>query len=90
VRAAVMYETGPEAVVDLRDDVVTVGPGPGEVKVRLRATGVCHSDLSVLAGVIPAGLPSVLGHEPGDRGRRAGHLGGTGPARRDLLDARLR
>jgi len=63
VRAAVMYETGPEAVVDLRDDVVTVGPGPGEVKVRLRATGVCHSDLSVLAGVIPAGLPSVLGHE---------------------------
>ena len=58
MRAAVLYETGSEALVDLRDDVVAVGPGPGEVKVRLRATGVCHSDLSVLSGVIPAGLPS--------------------------------
>jgi S-(hydroxymethyl)glutathione dehydrogenase/alcohol dehydrogenase len=58
-----VYGTGPEALVDLRDDVVTVGPGPREVKVRLRATGVCHSDLSVLDGVIPSGMPAVLGHE---------------------------
>ncbi len=48
MRAAVMHGTGPEALVDLRDDVVTIGPGPREVKVRMRATGVCHSDLSVL------------------------------------------
>jgi S-(hydroxymethyl)glutathione dehydrogenase/alcohol dehydrogenase len=54
---------GPEAGVELRDDVTTVGPGPGEVRVRLRATGVCHSDLSVLTGVIQSGMPSVLGHE---------------------------
>ena len=47
-----MHETGPDALVDLRHDVATIGPGPGEVKVRLRATGVCHSDLSVLSGVI--------------------------------------
>ncbi len=63
MRAAVMHETGPDALADLRDDVATIGPGPREVKVRLRATGVCHSDLSVLSGVIPAGLPAVLGHE---------------------------
>ena len=63
MRAAVLHETGPEALVDLRDDVAAVGPGPREVKVRLRATGVCHSDLSVLAGVIPSGMPAVLGHE---------------------------
>jgi len=63
VRAAVLYETGPEAVTELRDDVRAVGPGPREVKVRLRATGVCHSDLSVLSGVIPSGRPAVLGHE---------------------------
>jgi S-(hydroxymethyl)glutathione dehydrogenase/alcohol dehydrogenase len=63
VRAAVMHETGPDALVDLRHDVATIGPGPGEVKVRLRATGVCRSDLSVLSGVIPAALPAVLGHE---------------------------
>jgi S-(hydroxymethyl)glutathione dehydrogenase / alcohol dehydrogenase len=63
VRAAVLSGTGPEALVDLRDDVATIGPGPREVKVRLRATGVCHSDLSVLSGVIPSGMPAVLGHE---------------------------
>jgi Zn-dependent alcohol dehydrogenase len=63
VRAAVVHGTGPEAVTELRDDVATVGPGPGEVKVRLRATGVCHSDLSVLSGIIPSGMPAVLGHE---------------------------
>jgi len=58
-----MHETGPEALVDLRDDVIAVGPGPREVRVRLRATGVCHSDLSVLTGVIPSAMPAVLGHE---------------------------
>ena len=63
MRAAVMHETGPEALVDLRDDVIAVGPGPREVRVRLRATGVCHSDLSVLTGVIPSAMPAVLGHE---------------------------
>ena len=63
MRAAVLTATGPDAGVDLRDDVTTVGPGPGEVKVRLRATGVCHSDLSVLTGVIPSPMPAVIGHE---------------------------
>ena len=63
MRAALLYATGPEAGVDLRDDVTAVGPGPGQVRVRVRATGVCHSDLSVLNGVIPSGLPVVLGHE---------------------------
>ncbi|MGW5572816.1 NAD(P)-dependent alcohol dehydrogenase [Nocardia thailandica] len=38
-------------------------PGPGEVLVRLVATGVCHTDLSVLAGRLPTPLPAVLGHE---------------------------
>lgn len=63
MRAALLHATGPEAGVDLRDDVTAVGPGPGQVRVRVRATGVCHSDLSVLNGVIPSGLPVVLGHE---------------------------
>ena len=63
MRASLLYATGPEAGVDLRDDVTAVGPGPGQVRVRVRATGVCHSDLSVLNGAIPSGLPVVLGHE---------------------------
>ncbi|QBI54203.1 zinc-binding dehydrogenase [Streptomonospora litoralis] len=38
-------------------------PGPGRVRVRLAAAGVCHSDLSLADGVLPQRLPSVLGHE---------------------------
>ena len=45
-------------------DKLEVGdPGPAEVKVKVVAAGVCHSDLSVLDGTIPWKAPSVLGHE---------------------------
>jgi len=43
--------------------VVLREPGPGQVRVRLAAAGVCHSDLSLANGVLPQRLPSVLGHE---------------------------
>jgi Zn-dependent alcohol dehydrogenase len=38
-------------------------PKTGEVKVRMAASGVCHSDLSVSNGTMLAGYPIVLGHE---------------------------
>ena len=38
-------------------------PGPTEVKVRMVAAGVCHSDVSVINGTIPFPTPVVLGHE---------------------------
>ena len=38
-------------------------PGPGEVLIRMRAAGLCHSDLSVIDGNRPRPLPMVLGHE---------------------------
>lgn len=38
-------------------------PGPGEVLVRIRAAGLCHSDLSVIDGARPRPVPMVLGHE---------------------------
>lgn len=38
-------------------------PGFGEVLVRIRAAGLCHSDLSVINGDRPRALPMVLGHE---------------------------
>lgn len=63
MRAALVEATGPEAGVELRDDVTAAGPGPGEVRVRVRATGVCHSDLSLLNGTIGTNLPAVVGHE---------------------------
>jgi alcohol dehydrogenase len=38
-------------------------PGPGEVLVRVKAAGLCHSDLSVINGDRPRPVPMVLGHE---------------------------
>src|SRR5689334_24985108 len=41
-------------------------PKAGEVRVRIVATGVCHTDAFTLAGSDPEGIfPSVLGHEGG-------------------------
>lgn len=37
--------------------------GPGDIRVRIEATGVCHSDLSLARGVLAQPLPAVLGHE---------------------------
>lgn len=37
--------------------------GPGEVRVRLRAAGVCHTDLSMVNGTLAPAYPLVLGHE---------------------------
>jgi S-(hydroxymethyl)glutathione dehydrogenase/alcohol dehydrogenase len=62
MRAAVLRQVGDEKV-EIRDDVTVGDPGPGEVLVRIVATGVCHSDLSVLDGTIPQPPPAVLGHE---------------------------
>jgi Zn-dependent alcohol dehydrogenase len=45
------------------EDIDTPDPGPGEVLIRLVATGVCHTDLSALRGNLPTALPAVLGHE---------------------------
>ena len=45
------------------DDLVVPAPRPGEVTVRMVASGICHSDLNVLDGTAPAPLPIVLGHE---------------------------
>jgi Zn-dependent alcohol dehydrogenase len=38
-------------------------PGPGEVLVRLRASGVCHSDWNAVDGTAETRCPAVLGHE---------------------------
>ncbi len=43
--------------IDIRD------PGPGQVRVRVRHCGICHSDLSLVDGAFPGPVPIVLGHE---------------------------
>jgi len=61
VKAAVMraYNTPLEI-----EDVVIDDPGPGEVLLKTAASGICHSDLTVIEGGLPVPPPSVLGHEP--------------------------
>ncbi|MFE2728139.1 alcohol dehydrogenase catalytic domain-containing protein [Kitasatospora sp. NPDC059327] len=62
MRAAILHKTGQDTL-DVRDDVVAVGFGPGKVRVRLRAASLCHSDLSAMSGVLPQPAPFVPGHE---------------------------
>ncbi|MGE0786699.1 MAG: alcohol dehydrogenase catalytic domain-containing protein [Sandaracinaceae bacterium] len=42
----------------------TVEPGPGQVRLRVRACGVCGTDVHLWEGRFPAPLPIVPGHEP--------------------------
>src|SRR5215831_4640009 len=62
MRAAVLHSIE-DSKFDIRDDVEAVGPGPGQVRIRVRASGVCHSDLSARNGGLPQPLPAILGHE---------------------------
>jgi S-(hydroxymethyl)glutathione dehydrogenase / alcohol dehydrogenase len=61
VTAAVL--SGVAEDVHVHDDIEIAPPGPGEAKVKIVASGVCHSDLSVQNGTIPLPTPIVLGHE---------------------------
>lgn len=60
VKALVAREAGvPPEVEDI--DLPPVSPG--DVRVRIAAAGVCHSDLSMVNGTIQPRYPVVLGHE---------------------------
>jgi len=69
-RVAVLESTGAELQVE---DVELLAPGPGEVRLRVEASGVCHSDWNVVTGSSSTPLPAVLGHEG------AGTVLDTGP-----------
>jgi len=72
MRAAILPEFNQRLYV--RDDVQLSDPGPGEVRVRLAASGVCHTDLSAQNGSSTrARTPCILGHEG------AGVITGIGP-----------
>jgi S-(hydroxymethyl)glutathione dehydrogenase/alcohol dehydrogenase len=62
MKAAVLNQIG-DTKLELRDDVTTTEVGPKEIRVRVRATGVCHSDLSAMDGTLPALAPGIIGHE---------------------------
>ena len=68
IRAAVLHQMGalppyaqsqPLKIEELELDA----PGEGEVLVKIKAAGLCHSDLSVIEGTRPRPTPMALGHE---------------------------
>jgi S-(hydroxymethyl)glutathione dehydrogenase/alcohol dehydrogenase len=60
VRAAVLPAVGsPLGIAEIE----LPEPGPGQVRVRLAAAGVCHSDVSLSNGTLRQPVPAVLGHE---------------------------
>lgn len=68
IRAAVLKASGLERPYARTrplyiEEVMLDPPGPGEVLIRVRAAGLCHSDLSVIDGNRPRPTPMVLGHE---------------------------
>ncbi len=83
IRAAVLREAGLAPPYATRrplaiEEVDLDEPHDGEVLVRIRAAGLCHSDLSVIDGNRPRPTPMVLGHEA------AGVVERVGPGVRDL------
>ncbi|MGN8160009.1 zinc-dependent alcohol dehydrogenase family protein [Salinisphaera sp. RV14] len=67
-RAAVLHEMGAarpysESKPLSIETVELAGPGRGEVRVKMHAAGLCHSDLSSIDGNRPRPTPMVLGHE---------------------------
>jgi Zn-dependent alcohol dehydrogenase len=67
-RGAVLWQSGqvgPYAESNPLEvcEVELAPPGPGELLVRMRAAGICHSDLSVIDGSRPRPVPMLLGHE---------------------------
>jgi NDMA-dependent alcohol dehydrogenase len=59
-RAAILWNTGEKWSVE---DVELADPGPGQVRVKIHATGLCHSDDHAVTGDMPTPLPLVGGHE---------------------------
>ena len=60
IEAAVAREANKPFVIE---PIELAEPGPGELLVKLIATGICHTDLAILDRLIPLPLPMVLGHE---------------------------
>jgi len=68
--AAVLWERGENWSVE---EIDLDSPRQGEVRVRVEATGLCHSDAVLADGTLPSALPIIGGHEG------AGVVEETGP-----------
>ncbi|KAK7006070.1 NAD/NADP dependent alcohol dehydrogenase, partial [Halocaridina rubra] len=60
-RAAVAWEANKPMTIE---EIEVAPPKAREIRVKIAATGVCHTDVSVLKGIMPSvRFPTVLGHE---------------------------
>jgi S-(hydroxymethyl)glutathione dehydrogenase/alcohol dehydrogenase len=82
VRAAVLEGVGgPLHIAELE----LAPPGPGEVRVRMHASGVCHSDYNAVDGTAATRCPAVLGHEGAGVVEAAGAGAGIAEGQRVML-----
>ena len=75
MKAAVLHEFGAPLAME---DVTLAAPGPEDVRVRITACAICHSDVRAIAGGWGGRLPVVYGHEAAgvilEAGARTGRL----------------
>jgi NDMA-dependent alcohol dehydrogenase len=60
MKAAICYDLGKPLIVE---EVTLESPHRGEVKVRLAATAICHSDIHLIRGEWGGTTPVIAGHE---------------------------
>ncbi len=58
--AAVLYEPGKPLRIE---QIEVLPPQAGEVRVQMKAAGVCHSDYHVMCGDLAMPMPIIPGHE---------------------------
>lgn len=60
MKAAVLKDYGQQVTVE---EIDLQHPKRGEVLIKMKAAGICHSDLHVINADLPLPVPMVLGHE---------------------------
>jgi S-(hydroxymethyl)glutathione dehydrogenase/alcohol dehydrogenase len=60
MKAAICYKLGQPLVIE---EIVIDAPQAGELKVKLSACAICHSDIHYMEGAWGGTLPAVYGHE---------------------------
>lgn len=75
MKAAVCRAFGEALVIE---DVELAAPRAGEVRVRLAACAICHSDLTYMSGAWGGAIPAIYGHEA------SGHVEAVGPDVKEL------
>ena len=60
MKVAVAFEVGQPLVIE---DLPVPSVGPRDVRVRIAASGICHTDVTVIDGLSTLPLPLVPGHE---------------------------